>query len=84
MKMPELMLLRGMHEIGCEDVWIIFADLTKAELDEVTEYFKLVCSANGGRTCKPSLERKIRRERAYFIRRHITSSSSRKKPQVLV
>lgn len=57
------MLLRGMHDHSCDDIYVIVTDLMRQEMDDITEYFKLVCRANGGRTCKPALERRIRRER---------------------
>ncbi|KAF8133691.1 hypothetical protein EV363DRAFT_1324383 [Boletus edulis] len=58
--LPELMLLRGMHDLGCDDVYIIVTDLKRQEMDDVTEYFKLVCRyAYGGRTCKPSITSQI-------------------------
>ncbi|KAH8114541.1 hypothetical protein DFH11DRAFT_226855 [Phellopilus nigrolimitatus] len=60
--LPEIMLLRGMHDHGSDEVWIIVTDLKRSEMDVVTEYFKLVARADGGRPCKPSLERRIRRE----------------------
>ncbi|KAG7088067.1 hypothetical protein E1B28_012098 [Marasmius oreades] len=60
--LPELMLLRGMHDNGCDDIYIIVTDLKKQEMDDVTEYFKLVCQHTFGRACKPSLERQIQYE----------------------
>jgi len=57
--LPELMLLRGMHDHGCDDVYIIVTDLKRQEMDDVTEYFKLVCRNTFGRTLKPSMERKL-------------------------
>ncbi|TDL22165.1 hypothetical protein BD410DRAFT_788874 [Rickenella mellea] len=59
--LPEIMLLRGMHDQGCDHVWIIVTDMNREEMDDVTEYFKLVCRANTARL-KQSMERKIRRE----------------------
>ncbi|KAH0831972.1 hypothetical protein J3R83DRAFT_12869 [Lanmaoa asiatica] len=48
--LPELMLLR---------------DLKRQEMDDVTEYFKLVCRyAYGGRTCKPSIASQIQYDRS--------------------
>ncbi|EIW81204.1 hypothetical protein CONPUDRAFT_165415 [Coniophora puteana RWD-64-598 SS2] len=60
--LPELMLLRGMHDHGCDDIYIIVTDMKRQEMDDVTEYFKLVCQQTIGRTCKPSMERKIQYE----------------------
>ncbi|KAF8555267.1 hypothetical protein OG21DRAFT_932561 [Imleria badia] len=61
--LPELMLLRGMHDHGGDDVYIIVTDLKRQEMDDVTEYFKLVCRhAYGGRTCKPSIASQIQYE----------------------
>lgn len=64
-KLPELMLLRGMHDHGCDDVYIIVTDLKRQEMDDVTEYFKLVCRyAYGRRTCKPSIAGEIQYNRS--------------------
>ncbi|KNZ73165.1 hypothetical protein J132_01000 [Termitomyces sp. J132] len=41
--LPELMLLRGMHDVGCDEIYIIVTDLKRQEMDDVTEYFKMVC-----------------------------------------
>ncbi|KAE9408843.1 hypothetical protein BT96DRAFT_962515 [Gymnopus androsaceus JB14] len=60
--LPELMLLRAMHDVGCDDIYIIVTDLTRTEMDAVTEYFKLVCRHAFGRVCKPSMERRIQHE----------------------
>ncbi|KAG7445670.1 uncharacterized protein BT62DRAFT_172808 [Guyanagaster necrorhizus] len=60
--LPELMILRGMHDTGCDEIFIIVTDLKRQEMDDVTEYFKLVCRQAFGRTCKPSMERKIQYE----------------------
>jgi hypothetical protein len=64
-QLPELMLLRGMHdqEYGCDDIYIIVTDMKRQEMDDATEYFKLVCRHTFGRTCKPSIERQIQLER---------------------
>lgn len=53
------MMLRGMHDIGCDDVYIIVTDMKRQEMDDVTEYFNLVCRHAFGRTCKPSVENEI-------------------------
>lgn len=63
LQLPELMLLRGMHDVGGDDIHIIVTDLERREMDDVTEYFKLVCRHTFGRTCKPSMGRKIQYER---------------------
>ncbi|KAG6816823.1 hypothetical protein H0H87_002666 [Tephrocybe sp. NHM501043] len=60
--LPELMLLRGMHDVGCDEIYIIVTDFKRQEMDDVTEYFKMVCRHSFGRTCKPSMERRIRYE----------------------
>ncbi|KAF9465263.1 hypothetical protein BDZ94DRAFT_1254119 [Collybia nuda] len=60
--LPELMLLRGMHDSGCDEIFIIVTDLKRQEMDDVTEYFKLVCRHSFGQTCKPSMERRIQYE----------------------
>ncbi|KAG2101062.1 uncharacterized protein F5147DRAFT_709640 [Suillus discolor] len=57
--LPELMMLRGMHDLGCDDVYIIVTDMKRQEMDDVTEYFNLVCRHAFGRTCKPSMENEI-------------------------
>jgi hypothetical protein len=59
------MLLRGMHDSGCDEIYIIVTDLKRQEMDDVTEYFKLVCKHSFGRPCKPSMERKILHERMF-------------------
>lgn len=61
------MLLRGMHDSGCDEIFIIVTDLKRQEMDDVTEYFKLVCRHAYGRTCKPSLESKIFYERMFAL-----------------
>jgi len=57
--LPELMLLRGMHDHRCDDIFIIVTDLKRQEMDDVTEYFKLVCKHTFGRTLKSSMEQKL-------------------------
>jgi hypothetical protein len=57
-------MLRGMHDIGCDDVYIIVTDMKRQEMDDVTEYFKLVCRHAFGRTCKPSMENEIQYNRS--------------------
>lgn len=57
------MLLRGMHDHGSDEIYIIVTDMKRQEMDDVTEYFKLVCHHTFGRTCKPSMERRIQYER---------------------
>jgi hypothetical protein len=60
------MLLRGMHDHGSDDVYIIVTDLKRQEMEDVTEYFKLVCRStyHGFDQVKPSLERQIEYERS--------------------
>ena len=67
MQLPELMLLRGMHDNGCDDIFIIVTDMKQAEMDATTEYFKFVCQYTFGRTVKRTAEREIhyRRENIY-------------------
>ncbi|KIM89452.1 hypothetical protein PILCRDRAFT_813391 [Piloderma croceum F 1598] len=60
--LPELMLLRGMHDTDSDDIWIIVTDMKRQEMDDVAEYFKLVCRYSFGRTCKPSMEQRIQYE----------------------
>ncbi|KAI0365717.1 hypothetical protein BV20DRAFT_953767 [Pilatotrama ljubarskyi] len=57
--LPELMLLRGMHDRGCDEIYIIVTDLKRQEMDQVTEYFQYVCQHTSSGYCKPSIERKI-------------------------
>ena len=59
------MILRGMHDIGCDEIFIIVTDLKRQEMDDVTEYFKLVCRHAYGRTCKPSIAQRIQAERMW-------------------
>lgn len=66
-QLPELMILRGMHDTGCDEIFIIVTDLERQEMDDVTEYFKLVCRQAFGRTRKPSMERKIQYERTSAV-----------------
>ena len=51
------------HEYGCEDIYIIVTDMKRQEMDDATEYFRLVCRNTFGRTCKPSIARQIQYER---------------------
>ncbi|KAF9475063.1 hypothetical protein BDN70DRAFT_884176 [Pholiota conissans] len=60
--LPELMLLRGMHDTGCDEIYIVVTDLRRKEMDDVTDYFKLVSRFGFGRRCKPSMEDRIQRE----------------------
>jgi hypothetical protein len=57
------MLLRGMHDHRCDDVFIIVTDLKRQEVDDVTDYFKMVCKHTFGRTLKQSMEQKLLYER---------------------
>ncbi|EMD39916.1 hypothetical protein CERSUDRAFT_132565 [Gelatoporia subvermispora B] len=57
--LPELMLLRGMHDRGCDEIYVLVTDLKRQEMDLVTEYFKLVCQHAAGGRCKPSIEQRI-------------------------
>jgi len=61
------MLLRGMHDTGCDEIYIIVTDLKRQEMDDVTEYFKLVCKHCFGLPCKPSVEREIQQERTSSV-----------------
>jgi hypothetical protein len=45
------MLLRGMHDRGCDDIFIM--------VDAATEYFKFVCQYTFGQTVKQDTEREI-------------------------
>jgi hypothetical protein len=57
------MLLRGMHDHGCDDIYIIVTDMKRAEMDAATDYFKLVCQHTFGQPVKPSTEREIYNQR---------------------
>ncbi|RDX42639.1 hypothetical protein OH76DRAFT_1362457 [Lentinus brumalis] len=57
--LPELMLLRGMHDRGCDEIYVIVTDLKRHEMDQVTDYFKYVCQNTAQGYCKPSVEQKI-------------------------
>lgn len=63
------MLLRGMHDSGCDEIFIIVADLTRQEMDDATDYFKLVFRHSVRRSCKPSTERRIQYECALHAAR---------------
>ncbi|KAJ7701464.1 hypothetical protein B0H17DRAFT_1167383 [Mycena rosella] len=60
--LPELMLLRGMHDGGCDEIFVIVTDLKRQEMDDVTAFFKLVCRNTFGRTCKPSVQQQIQHD----------------------
>ncbi|KAL6303485.1 hypothetical protein BKA93DRAFT_787532 [Sparassis latifolia] len=64
--LPELMLLRGMHDRGCDDVYVIVTDLKRNEMDQVTDYFKYVCQNAAGGACKPSVEQKINHDHMHL------------------
>ncbi|KAH9922862.1 uncharacterized protein BXZ73DRAFT_91575 [Epithele typhae] len=55
----QLMLLRGMHDRGCDDIYVIVTDLKRHEMDQVADYFQYVCQNTATGNCKPSVERKI-------------------------
>ncbi|KAH9936348.1 uncharacterized protein B0H18DRAFT_973495 [Fomitopsis serialis] len=57
--LPELMLLRGMHDRGCDEIYVIVTDLKRQEMDQITEYFKYVCRNAANGACKSSVEEKI-------------------------
>ncbi|KAH9850110.1 hypothetical protein C2E23DRAFT_735639 [Lenzites betulinus] len=57
--LPELMLLRGMHDRGCDDIYVIVTDLKRHEMDQVSEYFQYACQHTSAGYCKPSVEQKI-------------------------
>lgn len=60
------MLLRGMHDGGCDDIYIIVTDLKKQEMDDVTAYFQLVTSYTVSRKQKERIRRQIQIERAFL------------------
>lgn len=64
--LPELMLLRGMHDRGCDEIYVIVTDLKRPEMDEVTEYFKYVCQNASNGPCKPSVEQKINHDHMHL------------------
>lgn len=58
------MLLRGMHDHGCDDIYIIVTDMKRTEMDAATKYFQLVCQHTfGDAPVKASLEREIYQQR---------------------
>lgn len=59
------MLLRGMHDTGCDEIYIIVTDLKKQEMDDITDYFERVSRYCFGRSCKPSIQHQIQCERSY-------------------
>ena len=61
------MLLRGMHDSGCDEIYVIVTDLKRQEMNDVTEYFKLVSRHCFGRSCKPSMETRIQQERKSLL-----------------
>jgi hypothetical protein len=64
------MFLWGMHNHSCDDTSIIVTDMTRAEMDAATEYFKFVCQNTFGQTVKQDTEREIhfRREITFILR----------------
>jgi len=54
-----------MHDHRCDDVFVIVTDLKRQEMDDVTEYFKLVCKHTFGRTLKSSMEQELLYERQF-------------------
>lgn len=56
------MLLRGMHDHGCDEIFIIVTDLKRQEMDDVTEYFKFACHHTAAGPCKYSIEQKINQD----------------------
>ncbi|OJT14681.1 hypothetical protein TRAPUB_8734 [Trametes pubescens] len=58
-QLPELMLLRGMHDRGCDEIYVIVTDLKRHEMDQVSEYFQYVCQNTSSGYCKSSAEQKI-------------------------
>jgi hypothetical protein len=61
------MLLRGMHDHGCDDIHIIVTDLKRQEMDDVARYFRVLCESTYHRFSglKPSVERQIELERKF-------------------
>lgn len=53
------MLLRGMHDRGCDEIYVIVTDLKRHEMDQVSEYFQYVCQNTSSGYCKSSAEQKI-------------------------
>ncbi|KAL7279982.1 hypothetical protein ACG7TL_006393 [Trametes sanguinea] len=75
--LPELMLLRGMHDRGCDEIYVIVTDLKRHEMDQVTEYFQYVCRHTSTGDCKPSVERKINHD---YIQLNNTLDRNRRTP----
>lgn len=65
------MLLRGMHDRGCDEIYVIVTDLKRQEMDQVTEYFKYVCRNAVNGPCKTSVEQKINHDRQYSLSLHL-------------
>lgn len=61
------MLLRGMHDGGCDDIYIIVTDLKRQEMDDVTGYFELATEYAISRTRRNSIEQQIQSECASSI-----------------
>jgi hypothetical protein len=57
-----------MHDLGCDDIFIIVTDMKRAEMDAATEYFKFVCQHTFGQTVKHNTEREIHYRRKPEIR----------------
>ncbi|KAI0354884.1 hypothetical protein OH77DRAFT_1455685 [Trametes cingulata] len=75
--LPELMLLRGMHDRGCDEIYVIVTDLKRHEMDQVTEYFQYVCQHTSSGYLKPSVERKINHD---YIQLTSTLDRNRRTP----
>ena len=65
------MLLRGMHDRGCDEIYVIVTDLKRQEMDQVTDYFTYVCRNTANGPCKASVEQKINHDRQYSLSLHL-------------
>lgn len=59
------MLLRGMHDGGCDDIYIIVTDLKRQEMDDVTAYFELATKYAISQRRRNSIEQQIQTERTF-------------------
>ncbi|EIW59425.1 uncharacterized protein TRAVEDRAFT_122406 [Trametes versicolor FP-101664 SS1] len=75
--LPELMLLRGMHDRGCDEIYVIVTDLKRHEMDQVSEYFQYVCQNTSSGYCKSSAEQKINHD---YIQLSSTLDRNRRTP----
>jgi hypothetical protein len=61
------MLLRGMHDGGCDDIYIIVTDVKRQEMDDMTAYFELVTEYSASRSRKNNVEQQIQHDCAFTL-----------------